>query len=95
MSQYFDLEPEFLAIWDEIADRTMTSIERGYALWQAVGHIITSGLPGDFVECGVWRGGSAMLMARALNHFGDDGRHIYLFDTFEGIAVTPSVFCKH
>lgn len=86
MSQYFDLEPEFLAVWDEVADRTMTSIERGYALWQAAGHIIATGVAGDFVECGVWRGGSAMLMARALQHFGDDGRHIYLFDTFAGMT---------
>ncbi|MCC7393466.1 MAG: class I SAM-dependent methyltransferase [Sphingomonadaceae bacterium] len=87
MSQYFDLEPEFRKIWDDVASQTMTGIERGYALWQAVGHIIQTGIAGDLVECGVWRGGSAMLMARALHHFGDNRRHIHLFDTFAGMTA--------
>ena len=40
------------------------------------------GLPGAFVECGVWRGGCAgimCLMAQA------SGRRVWLFDSFEGM----------
>ena len=43
-------------------------------------------VPGDFVECGVWKGGSAMMMALALQHFGISDRKIYLYDTYEGMT---------
>ncbi|HET6469904.1 MAG TPA: TylF/MycF/NovP-related O-methyltransferase [Geminicoccaceae bacterium] len=64
---------------------TMTSMERLYAVWQAVGHIVRNGIPGALVECGVWRGGSSMMAALALRHFGDDGRRLWLYDTFAGM----------
>jgi O-methyltransferase len=40
----------------------MASVERMYALYTAVNHVLDNGIAGDFVECGEWRGGSAMLM---------------------------------
>jgi hypothetical protein len=63
MSHQFDLEPEFLALHELCRDHTMTSIERMYALWSATNYAVDNNLPGAFVECGVWRGGSVMLMA--------------------------------
>jgi hypothetical protein len=63
----------------------MTSPERMYALWGAVGHVIDRGLRGAFVECGVWRGGSAMLMAHALLAAGCPARELWLYDTFAGM----------
>jgi len=41
-------------------------------------------VPGCFVECGVWRGGSAAVMGLALRHSGAD-RQLHLFDSFEGL----------
>lgn len=44
-----------------------------------------SRLPGDFVECGVNRGG----YSRAITHYVDlpsTGKHFYLLDTFAGLA---------
>lgn len=35
---------------------TMTSAERIYALIQAVRYVSANSIPGDIVECGVWRG---------------------------------------
>jgi hypothetical protein len=64
----------------------MTSIERMYALFQAVRHIHAAGVPGDVVECGVWRGGSSMLAALTLESLGDRGRRLWLYDTFEGMS---------
>ncbi|MBW7858457.1 MAG: class I SAM-dependent methyltransferase, partial [Leptonema sp. (in: Bacteria)] len=46
---------------------------------------------GDFVECGVWRGGSAMLIAKMLVERKITNRKIILFDTFEGMSE-PSQF---
>jgi O-methyltransferase len=64
---------------------TMTSPERAYALYQATRHVIQNRVPGAFVECGVWRGGSAMIFALTSLAVGDTSRDIYLFDTFEGM----------
>jgi len=61
-----DIPSEFLALWEEVRRYTMTSLERGYALYQAVRYLCRSGLDGDIVECGVWRGGSCMLAAKTL-----------------------------
>jgi O-methyltransferase len=41
-------------------------------------------LEGDVVECGVWRGGSAKLL-RDIVIERDCGKHLYLFDSFEGM----------
>jgi O-methyltransferase len=68
---------------------TMTvnrGIESSYSLYKAVEYIIKNNIPGDFVECGVWRGGSVMLIALALAHFGDTKRKIFLYDTFTGMT---------
>jgi O-methyltransferase len=79
------LEPEFMAVWDKIAPYTMTGIMRAHGLWSACNYVVKAGIPGDFVECGVWRGGSAMVMAHALQALGET-RPIYLYDTYEGMV---------
>jgi len=65
---------------------TMTSLERRASLLGAVDHVVKHRIAGDIVECGVWRGGSMMLVALALMARGDTARHLYLFDTFEGMS---------
>jgi len=81
-----DLEPEFLEIWETVQPYTMISAERGYAVYQAVCHVLDRGIPGDFVECGVWKGGTCMLMALTLIRRGCRDRRIWLYDTFSGMT---------
>jgi O-methyltransferase len=81
-----DLEPDFHELYARCAPFTMTSVERMYALWQAAGHVARAGIPGDYVECGVWRGGSSMLAALTLAGAGDEARRLWLYDTFEGMS---------
>jgi O-methyltransferase len=69
-----------------VSPYTRTSPERIFALCEAVSYIAAGEVPGDIVECGVWRGGSMMAAARTLSRLGDRGRHLYLFDTFEGMT---------
>lgn len=64
---------------------TMTSDERLAALINSVKHICRQGVSGDFVECGVWRGGSMMAAALTLIAEGDTSRDLYLYDTFTGM----------
>lgn len=65
-----------------IAGYTLTSDERVMALVEAVRYLVRADVPGAFVECGVWRGGSAMAMALTLMDLGVVDRDLYLFDTF-------------
>lgn len=65
---------------------TMTSSERIYALVQAVRYVSANSIPGDIVECGVWKGGSMAAVARALLQMKDLNRDLYLFDTYEGMS---------
>jgi hypothetical protein len=68
----------------------MTSPERMYALYKAVEYVVKGRVPGDIAECGVWRGGSAMVAALSLQQFGDTGKRLYLFDTFSGMTEPTS-----
>ena len=85
--RFADMEPEFRAILDRVRRYTMTTIERLYALWSSVGYVCAARLPGDLVECGVWRGGSVMLMAHELARRGATDRELWLFDTFAGLPM--------
>ena len=79
----------FLKIINEFAPYTMTvsrGFEPAYSLYKTVEYLVKNDVPGDFVECGVWQGGSIILVALALAHFGDTSRKIYLYDTFEGMT---------
>ena len=48
-------------------------------------YIIENNIEGDFVECGVWRGGCSIAIAMVLNDMKAD-RKVFLFDTFEGMT---------
>jgi O-methyltransferase len=83
---YTDLDPAFAPLYERCRPFTMTSIERMYALYEAVRYLVRAGVRGDIVECGVWRGGSIMLAALTLMQQGDSARRLYLYDTFEGMT---------
>ena len=65
---------------------TMTSAERVVAAIRAVDYVVTNGIEGDVVECGVWRGGSVMAMAYALLRRGEVRPTLFLYDTFAGMC---------
>jgi O-methyltransferase len=85
--------PTYPTDYDEPAQRiitavkpwTMTSPEKLYALILATRHVVRHKIPGDVVECGVWRGGSMHAVAKTLLELDATDRDLYLFDTFEGM----------
>lgn len=83
----FDIPEQDKLAAAAVQDFTMTSLERRYHLLQSVRHIVRHRIPGDIVECGVWRGGSMMLVARTLLELGEVSRDLYLYDTFEGMSA--------
>lgn len=72
---------------DAVRRYTMTSDQRVAALCDAVRYVVTNRIPGDIVECGVWKGGSMMAVARTLLELGDRARELHLFDTFAGMTA--------
>jgi O-methyltransferase len=74
-----------------VAPFTMTSKYAVYALRLAVQYIVASRIPGDIVECGVWKGGSMMAVAKTLLELSSTDRTLHLFDTFEQMSEPTAV----
>jgi O-methyltransferase len=79
-------ESEFEAIYNLCKSFTMTSTERMYSLYKAVHYVLKNNIPGDFIECGVWKGGSALLIAKILALNNISNRKVILYDTYEGMS---------
>jgi len=65
---------------------TVTQLPAVLDLIDTVEDIILNDIPGDFVECGVFMGGSCMIIAEVLKHYNVN-RTIWLFDTFDGVPM--------
>jgi len=79
------LNPLTDEIWERIRKYTMTDKKRVNGLINSIEYILENNIPGDFVECGVWRGGNIMVMILLLQKYGKT-RKIWLYDTFEGMS---------
>lgn len=79
-------EREFEEVYDLCKPFTMTSVERMYSLYKSVSYILRNNIPGDFIECGVWKGGSALLIAKMLANRNITNRKVILYDTYEGMS---------
>lgn len=66
---------------------TMTREERIVGLQRAVRYVCNNSIPGDFVECGVWKGGSSMVAAIEFQACGDL-RDLYLLDSYD-LPIPP------
>jgi hypothetical protein len=72
--------------WPTLAE-TMIGWKRLSHLETCVVEILDKAIPGDLVETGVWRGGASILMRAVLKAYRDVQRHVWLFDSFEGLPV--------
>jgi hypothetical protein len=85
-----DLEPGFFEVYKSCGDYTLTPLKAMYAIYEAACYVAKAKIPGDFVECGVWKGGSSMIVAHAFLQFNASARRLYLYDTFEGMPEIGS-----
>jgi hypothetical protein len=70
------------------------SKERFVSLYQALNYVYKNKIEGDFVECGVFMGGSAMMMAYLMIEYDqndDFKKKIWLYDTYAGMA-NPGIY---
>lgn len=72
-----------------IRRKTMLTPARIESLKDLAHRIDEEGIPGDFVECGVYKGGSAALVARVATRSSFQ-RNAWLFDVFQGMPPATS-----
>lgn len=76
----------FAELYRQHFSKTMVSLHGLYTAYQSAKYIVENNVPGDVVECGVWRGGCSILMAETCAAYGDTCRQFYLYDTFAGMS---------
>ena len=70
--------------WPATAE-TMIGMQRLTSLQHCAETVLAEDIPGDLVECGVWRGGACILMRAVLAAYGDEQRNVWVADSFAGV----------
>jgi O-methyltransferase len=78
----WESDPAFRRLMAEVVGHSLVDDVRCFMLYQYARH--TAALAGDVAEIGVYRGGTARLLARTLA----GAKTIHLFDTFAGMPRT-------
>ena len=66
---------------------SMVGLKRMQNIEDCIAAIETDGVEGDFIETGVWRGGSVIFMRGNLKAWGDTTRKVWVADSFEGLPA--------
>jgi hypothetical protein len=64
---------------------SMIGRKRMRQLQHAAEQVIQEGIPGDFIETGVWRGGACIMLRAVLEAWGVRDRRVWLADSFAGL----------
>ncbi len=72
--------------WPSVA-HTMIGRERLSHLRRAAEQVLQEGIPGDFIEAGVWRGGACIMMRGVLAAYGVADRAVHVADSFCGLPA--------
>lgn len=83
---------EFLEIFNFVRPYTLLSEERLFSLYSLARQICLQDIPGNFVECGTCKGGSAALLAIVIQRYSLRPRLVYVFDAFEGMPENLTKF---
>ena len=70
--------------WPKVA-HTMVGVRRLQNVAALVQQALAAGIPGDFIETGVWRGGCCILVRGILAALGVSDRRIFVADSFAGV----------
>jgi O-methyltransferase len=79
------MDSEFMEVYGSIKNNTLVDIFRCYELWELTEKIHNLDKSVNFIEVGVWRGGTAGIIGKKLGLLKSD-RHFYLADTFTGVV---------
>ncbi len=85
-----ELNDEDAALLSSIQGLSMTSKIAQWEYVRAIRDVEARGIPGDLVECGVWRGGNLALAGLVRKKLGFN-RQIWAYDTYAGMTA-PTEF---
>jgi len=85
-----ELDPRDEAMMAKVRTLSMTDPVAQWEFIRAMRFIEAKGIPGDIVECGVWRGGNLALAGMVRDELGSD-RRIWAYDTFAGMTEPGEV----
>ena len=78
--------------WPSVA-HSMIGTKRMLNLQTLAEHVLVHGVPGDFIETGVWRGGACIMMRAVLEAYGVRDRRVWVADSFQGLPrPDPAVY---
>jgi O-methyltransferase len=83
-SQYGQDKRDLGLDWPPEAE-TMIGMQRLTSLQRCVETVLADEIPGDLIECGVWRGGACILMRAVLAAYDDETRCVWVADSFAGV----------
>lgn len=72
---------------------SLVTLDRKYVLYSTLKQALLN-VAGDVAECGVYKGGTAYIMAELINTLAPD-RRLFLFDTFDGMPETDRAHDRH
>jgi len=81
-----DYNDEAYPLIKTVRKNTMVPYVNLVSLYAQIVYIEKDEIEGDFVECGVWKGGSMGLMAMANLKHSSKRRNLHLFDIFDDIG---------
>lgn len=70
--------------WPQLA-HTMIGLKRLNNIQYCVEDVLVNNIPGDFIETGVWRGGSTIFMRAILAAYNEKNRIVWISDSFQGL----------
>jgi len=72
---------------------TMIGIRRLDNIERCLVDVLNEGIPGDFIETGVWRGGACVFARAVLKAYGCTERKVWVADSFKGLpSPNPKLF---
>jgi O-methyltransferase len=84
------LAPDFASLYESVRPYTLCTIASCWTLHNMLQHALH--VPGDVAELGVFKGGTALLLRKAID---GHGRALRLFDSFEGMAKADAQLDRH
>lgn len=70
----------------------MSGVNSLNSVRQVLKSVFERNVPGDWLEAGVWRGGTSVFARGMMKVYGQEHRNVWVVDSFEGLpAATGSV----
>jgi O-methyltransferase len=84
---------EFSKFYQLAKDKTVVTLVSCHVLYQLALQALN--VRGEFWECGVFKGGTAAMLAQIISEKSKDHKKLCLFDTFTGMPDTDQVKDRH